>query len=316
MARPGTDSGLAGDPQHPRAPSDWIADRVPDVRAPTSAPAFPASRKDPSSEDDMLIAAPLRVGGGVFANKKLVAIIGAGAFVLVVAIVALGRGGSKQAAQRAAAPSGSATKVATAEPATGTATDDEHDPTPPMKLPNHRGAAAIAQPGSTPGAASSGSAGTVAETAPVDSTATTGSAASAVVAPPPAPAPTPPPAPRHHSTIGGKKVVLEYDTPTHEAPKTALTPEEDSAAIARARASYAAGNKRLFAGDAAGAVRAYQQALAAYPGYVAGYRGLGLAYAQQGDKAKALQAFHTYLSSVPGAKDAPLIRKRISALAH
>ena len=122
--------------------------------------------------------------------------------------------------------------------------------------------------------------------------------------------------PQHHPTIGGKKVVLEYDTPTHEAPKATPAPAEDAAAVARARASYAAGNKRLFAGDAAGAVHAYQQALAAYPGYVAGYRGLGLAYTQQGDKAKALQAFHTYLSSVPGAKDAPLIKKRVTALSH
>ena len=63
-------------------------------------------------------------------------------------------------------------------------------------------------------------------------------------------------------------------------------------------------------------MRAYQQALAAYPGYVAGYRGLGLAYSQEGDKRKALQAFHTYLASVPGAKDVPLIRKRVTALSH
>ena len=104
--------------------------------------------------------------------------------------------------------------------------------------------------------------------------------------------------------------------PTHEAPKAALTPAEDSASVARARASYVAGNKRLFTGDAAGAVRAYDQALAAYPGYVAGYRGLGLAYAQEDDKAKALRAFRTYLASVPGAKDAGLIRKRVKALSH
>ena len=45
-----------------------------------------------------------------------------------------------------------------------------------------------------------------------------------------------------------------------------------------------------------------------------GVLGLGLAYAQQGDKPKALNALRTYISHAPGAKDAPLIRKRISSL--
>ena len=306
--RPGTD----GDAQHPRAPSDWIADRIPDARAPTNAPAYPAARKDPSAEEDMLIAAPLRVGGGPLANKKLLAIVGGGVLLLVIVIVAATRGGSKQTAQRAAAPSGSATTVAAGEqPATAPASD-EHDPAPPMKVSGHGGTAAIAQPArngqnAQPGTAPAGSAATVEPPLASEPEPATGSADIAAVAPP---------APHHHPTIGGKKVVLEYDTPTHEAAKATPAPAEDAAAVARARASYAAGNKRLFAGDAAGAVHAYQQALAAYPGYVAGYRGLGLAYAQQGDKAKALQAFHTYLSSVPGAKDAPLIKKRVTALSH
>jgi len=307
MQRPGTD----GDAQHPRAPSDWIADRMPDARAPTNAPVVPAARKDPSAEEDMLIAAPLRVGGGPVANKKLLAIIGGGVLLLVIVIVAATRGGSKQTAQHAATPAGSATTVAASEQPAGAPAGDDHDPTPPVKPPAHGGAAAIAQ-GSQNGRAGTPSAGSAAtiETPPAaaEPATATGSADTVAVAPPP-PAP-----PKHHPTIGGKKVVLEYDTPTHEAPKPA--PEEDGAAVARARTSYAAGNKRLFAGDAAGAVQAYQQALAAYPGYVAGYRGLGLAYTQQGNKAKALQAFHTYLSSVPGAKDAPLIKKRITALSH
>ena len=60
-------------------------------------------------------------------------------------------------------------------------------------------------------------------------------------------------APEGPSTLGGKQVVLEYDTPTHEAPKAAAAPKEDSAAVAKARAAYAAGNQKLFDGDAAGA---------------------------------------------------------------
>ena len=62
------------------------------------------------------------------------------------------------------------------------------------------------------------------------------------------------------------------------------------------------------------AITAYKQALAVYPGYVAGYRGLGLAYAQSGDREAALKAFKTYVGLVPNAKDAALIGKRIARL--
>jgi hypothetical protein len=115
-------------------------------------------------------------------------------------------------------------------------------------------------------------------------------------------------------TLAGKQVVLEYDTQAREAKPMVTAPKDEQAAISRARTSYAAGNTRLFAGDADGAIRNYRQALAYYPGYVAGYRGLGLAYAQKGDKANALKALRTYVATVPNAKDAPLIRKRIQML--
>ena len=114
--------------------------------------------------------------------------------------------------------------------------------------------------------------------------------------------------------LGGKQVVLEYDTQARESKPVASAPKSDQAAIQKARSAYASGNQRLFAGDPSGAIKFYRQSLGFYPGYVAGYRGLGLAYAQQGDKPKALQALRMYVSSVPTAKDAPLIRKRISSL--
>ena len=114
--------------------------------------------------------------------------------------------------------------------------------------------------------------------------------------------------------LGGKQVVLEYDTQARETKPVASAPKSEQAAIQKARSAYASGNQRLFAGDPTGAIKFYRQSLASYPGYVAGYRGLGLAYAQQGDKPKALQALRTYVSSVPTAKDAALIRKRISSL--
>ena len=113
--------------------------------------------------------------------------------------------------------------------------------------------------------------------------------------------------------FGGKPVVLEYDHPKQDVAAPAAPKSEDSALV-KARAVYATGNQRLFAGDADGAIHAYQQALALYPGYVAGYRGLGLAYAQQGNNAKALQALRTYVSSVPNARDVALIKKRIARL--
>jgi len=106
---------------------------------------------------------------------------------------------------------------------------------------------------------------------------------------------------------GKKPVVVDYDK------KQDPTPSQDEA-LTRARAEYAAGNRHLFAGETAAAVVSYRQALAAYPNYVAGYRGLGLAFTQQGNKASALDAFKTYVKLAPTAKDVALINKRIASL--
>jgi tetratricopeptide (TPR) repeat protein len=169
----------------------------------------------------------------------------------------------------------------------------------------------------------------------------TGSAAPAIEAPTPAPAPatTPAPAapieattrvetpavtpqnPTQRPIAPPKRVshpmVVEYDTPRHEVavavPANPTTEPEDTTLV-QARAAYAVGNQHLFAGDASGAIHQYQQALSIYPGYIAGYRGLGLAYDQLGDKSRALQALRTYVGSAPGAKDIALIKKRIARL--
>jgi len=121
--------------------------------------------------------------------------------------------------------------------------------------------------------------------------------------------PTKPPVVKRLNRARPKKVVLEYDRPSEPAPPS------DDVAVAKARASYNSGNQRLFAGDPDGAMHFYRQALADYPGYVAGYRGLGLAFAQQGDKPKALQALRSYVAAVPNAKDVALIKARIARLA-
>ncbi len=59
------------------------------------------------------------------------------------------------------------------------------------------------------------------------------------------------------------------------------------------------------------AVSAYRKALSVYPSYAAGYRGLGLAFAQLDDKSSAIAAFKTYVKLAPTAKDVALIQKRI-----
>ena len=86
--------------------------------------------------------------------------------------------------------------------------------------------------------------------------------------------------------------------------------------IASARGAYNRGNQRLFVGDLEGAVRAYQESLDLYPGYVGGYRGLGLAYAQKGNTAAAIRALRKYLKLAPSAPDSALIARRIELLSR
>jgi hypothetical protein len=134
--------------------------------------------------------------------------------------------------------------------------------------------------------------------------------------PPQAPLPTPAPIPRRPPTLGGKPVVVEYDNAaTHHIDAASARPE-DEPAVGKARAAYDLGNHRLFAGDANSAVQAYRSALADFPGYVAGYRGLGLAYMELGNNAEAVKALQTYVRAAPNAKDVALIKKRIAHLQH
>jgi regulator of sirC expression with transglutaminase-like and TPR domain len=112
-----------------------------------------------------------------------------------------------------------------------------------------------------------------------------------------------------------KKLIVDYQTHRDEAPVPSLVAQvSEDPAIARARTAYLLGNDKLFAGDATAAVEAYREALSVYPGYVGGYRGLGLAYAQLGQTKQALDALKAYVAAVPTAKDAPLIKKRIAHL--
>jgi Flp pilus assembly protein TadD len=156
-------------------------------------------------------------------------------------------------------------------------------------------------------------------TAPTDSTATHATPSHADPMPAPAPAaaieavtpPTNVPAKKSVATRrfsrSRKPVVVDYD----KKPSSPLDVDE---ALAQARAAYANGNQHLFAGEGREAVAEYRRALSDYPSYAAGYRGLGLAFAQLDDKPAAIAAFKTYVKLAPTAKDVALIQKRIRNL--
>jgi tetratricopeptide (TPR) repeat protein len=107
-------------------------------------------------------------------------------------------------------------------------------------------------------------------------------------------------------------VIVDYNTRPNDPPPPGLVAQdEEDPAIGEARGAYRTGNQRLFSGDLTGAVRSYHEALDIYPGYVGGYRGLGLAYEELGDSASALEALKSYVAAAPGARDVALIKKRI-----
>ncbi|MBA3391116.1 MAG: tetratricopeptide repeat protein, partial [Deltaproteobacteria bacterium] len=231
-----------------------------------------------------------------------------GGVVAIVVIVLLASGGKKDDKPKAVATSERANdRTPAGEPATAPQVGvPASDPDPQDRTP------IATKPADPPGA------DPVADPVvdPASDPVTDG--AIAVVPPPPepvetTPTPTQPTPPRRTPTLGGKKVVLEYDNAPREAPKP-LVAKNDDASVAAARITYLDGNRKLYSGNADAAIKLYRQALGMYPGYVAGYRGLGLAYAQKGDTANALKALRTYVNAVPTAKDVPLIRKRISTL--
>ena len=93
-------------------------------------------------------------------------------------------------------------------------------------------------------------------------------------------------------------------TPTPSAPAERGDP----------RPPYERGNALLFAGDAAGAIAAYREAVNDAPTDPIGYRGLGLAYEQKGETASAIRALHKYLKLAPRAADRTIISRRIDRL--
>ena len=80
------------------------------------------------------------------------------------------------------------------------------------------------------------------------------------------------------------------------------------------RPLYEKGNTLLFSGDAKGASAAYREAVRLAPNDPIGFRGLGLAYEQQGETVPAIKAFRRYLKLAPNAPDFAIIHRRIDRL--
>lgn len=230
-------------------------------------------------------------------SKRVLAIAGGAVVLLVVIIVAASGGGGDE-------PASSATTDAPATKPAANVTAPEPAPLPPEPAADPEPAVATS-PSTTPApAVATEPAVTEPEPAPPEP---------AVTTPPPVATRATPPRRTGTRKIGGKQVVVDYDTGKRETGPVPVA-KEDEPLLAKARAVYMAGNKKLFAGDTAGAIASYRQSIAIYPGYVAGYRGLGLAYTQQGDKVRALKALRTYVAAAPTAKDIPLIKKRMARL--
>lgn len=210
-------------------------------------------------------------------KHRRVALLAIGGAFIAILVIAMASGGSKRPATAAteAAPATAATPASAANPT--------RDTTPPT-VPTARPATAVAVASTT-------------NSAPTPTTPTTATTK---------PAPTKQ-APAKRRFNAKKPVVVDYDKKPESAP-------DADQSLAKARSIYAIGNQRLFAGDPSGAIAQYRQALAAYPNYAASYRGIGLAYAQQANRPAALEAFKTYVTLAPAAKDVALIKKRVANL--
>ena len=293
-------------PEQPAAPEASVQRPAPDARPDVRPDARPDARRDAAPD-----AAPDAPGNGaerlqVLSRRRLYWIAGAIGGLAIAAVIAAASFGSSgdtvasSARTGRAGSSGRASAAAARDPAS--ATDDDDTP----------GAASA-----TSGAGSAGATG--GRSAPMDPAARAMSAQRtwrlAIGAIEGATDATVGPAPRPRHRSGPTKVVIDYRAKPNEAlPVAAAAQTDEDAAIDSARGAYNRGNQRLFVGDLEGAVRAYRESLDLYPGYVGGFRGLGLAYAELGEKTSAIEALKAYVAAAPSARDIALIKKRIARL--
>jgi hypothetical protein len=118
----------------------------------------------------------------------------------------------------------------------------------------------------------------------------------------------------HHGKRHQRHEVRGTKAARHRALAKHTTAGAAAADGADPRATYERGNALLFAGNAAGAVAAYREAVRLAPADPIGYRGLGLAYEQTGDTAAAVRALQKYLKLAPSAPDRAIISRRIERL--
>jgi ribosomal protein S15P/S13E len=78
--------------------------------------------------------------------------------------------------------------------------------------------------------------------------------------------------------------------------------------------AYQRGNAKLLSGALPEAIAAFSEALKLNPKDAQSQRGLGMAYAQAGNAAKAVRHLKLYLKASPNAPDRALIEKRIDQL--
>jgi len=101
----------------------------------------------------------------------------------------------------------------------------------------------------------------------------------------------------------------------HPAPEKKRTPNPRQAMQhAIALSEVRRGEAALEQGRAADALASFRAALDSEPTNAAAFRGMGMAYAVQGEDAQALQSYDKYLRLAPSAPDAAEIRKSIREL--
>jgi len=119
----------------------------------------------------------------------------------------------------------------------------------------------------------------------------------------------------HHASASSGHGGSHRRTTAHASASESSAPAaDDSDKMARARDAYREGNEKLFSGDAAGAITAYEEMVRLNPKDPAGYRGLGLASAQLGKRTEAVRYLRAYLKHAPNADDRGIIIGRISLL--
>lgn len=276
----------------------------------------PPPREFPIAEnaEEVLTALPAPSRRGSLWSVRNLAIAGiAGAVVIVALVLALGGGDDTKPAARTVAesnadqrlpvgkqPDGSDHEAVVADVAGGSAETGSDEAEIEIEMLD-TGSGAAATPTPTP--ASAPAPEPEPEPAPPATTTTP-------TLTPATPAATRPKVSKLRALLKDKEIVLEYDGRIGKN----SAPASDQPAIAKARASHAAGTQRLNAGDYNGALDHYRRALSHYPAYVGAYRGMGLAYERRGDKSNALKALRMYVSIAPRATDVPALRQRIDAL--